>query len=67
MHFQFNEMIVRQRGAELRAAGEQARLVTAAATRRRRLRARNRINHGSARSWPLRTMPVAERTIGGAR
>jgi hypothetical protein len=66
MNPQLNYMIAKLRIAELRT-GEQARIATEVTARRRRLRAPNRINHASARSWPLRTMPVAERTIGAGR
>jgi hypothetical protein len=66
MHAQLHYMMFQYRGAELRRAGERARLATEVTARRRRRRARNPIIRSSAELW-RRTALDAERTSGGAR
>ena len=67
MNSQLNYMMVRHRSAELRRAGERARLATEVPARRRRLRDQNTITHPRTEPGRGRTALEAKRAIGGAR
>jgi hypothetical protein len=65
MNIQLDYMIVQQRSAELRRAGEQARLAAEAPARRRTLRDPNPITRPSAEPRRGRTALEVKRAIGG--
>ena len=67
MNTQLNYMMVRHRSAELRRAGERARLATEVPARRRRLRDQTTITHPRTEPGRGRTALEVERAIGGAR
>ena len=67
MNTQLNYMMVRHRSAELRRAGERARLATEVPARRRRLRDQNTITHPRTEPGRGRTALEVERAIGDAR
>ena len=67
MNTQLNYMMVQHRSAELRRAGERARLATEAPARRRRLRDRTTITGPSPEPGRARTALEVERAIGSAR
>ena len=67
MNAQLNYMMARHRSAELRRAGERARIATEVPARRRRLRDQNTITRPSAEPGRGTTALEAKRAIGGAR
>jgi hypothetical protein len=67
MNAQLNYMMVRHRSAELRRAGERARLATEATARRRRSRDENTITRLRTGPGPRRAALEVGRAIGGAR
>jgi hypothetical protein len=67
MYFQLNYMVAQQRRAELRRAGEQARLADEVYAERRKLPDPNLITRPSGERWRGRTTLEVERAIGGAR
>jgi hypothetical protein len=67
MNTRLNYMMVQHRSAELRRAGERARLATEVLARRRRLRDQNTITRARTEPGRGRTALEAERAIGGAR
>jgi hypothetical protein len=67
MHAQLNCMIIQHRSAELRGAGERARLATEMPARRRTLRGQNRVTRSSAEPGRGQIAREVELTIGGAR
>ena len=67
MNAQLNYMMARHRSAELRRAGERARMVTEVPARRRRLRDQNTITRPNAEPGRARAALEVEPAIGGAR
>jgi len=67
MNAQLIYMIVQHRSAELRRAGERARLATGTPRRRRSLRDRNTIAGPGAEPCGGATAFEAKRALGGAR
>ena len=67
MNTQLNYMMARHRSAELRRAGERARLATEVPARRRGLRDLNTVTRPRTEPGRARTALEVERAIGGAR
>ena len=67
MNAQLNYMMVQHRSAELRRAGERARLATEMHRRRRSLRDQNMSTRPCAEPCGGATAFEAERALGGAR
>jgi hypothetical protein len=67
MNTLLNSMMVQDRNAELRRAGERARLATEVPETRRRLRDQNRNSHLRTEPGRGRTALEVERAIAGTR
>jgi hypothetical protein len=66
MNAQLNYTMVQHRSAELRRAGERARLATEVPARGRRLHDRNTMTRPSPEAWRGSAALEVERAIGGA-
>jgi hypothetical protein len=67
MNAQLNHMMIQQRSAELRRAGERARLATQVSAGRRSLRGQNTVTRPDAEPGRRPTALEVDRAIGGAR